>query len=455
MSIKRMAHLLVPLAVLASSVAGPSLAGTNDVEGWRSDIDSIVQEITSTHPNPWHRITADEFTVHVENLKAEVPTLDEEEIIVRAMQLVALLHDGHTMLRPVNHPAFKLWFPLRFDQFADGVFITAIDKKYAELVGAKVLRFGNLSAQDAFQKVGSVAFMDSRYGIPKEVPGYISNATILTVLKIIETPHSLPLALELPSGKKQSVSIPSAEWRAVFGWTRQNYGIPGNGDFVNVFSDKMDNLPLHLKNLLTEADFYWFELLPEHETLYLQFNTVGNAADEPFDEFVQRLWEYYDEHAGKIDKFVIDLRYNDGGNGYLLQPLLHGFIRHDEIIQRGRLYAIVGPWTFSAATNFLGQLIEHTAVITVGEPAAGPLNWFSDWKQVVLPHSGLNLWVSTLYWQRGEPSDDRGFYPPDFPVPVTSRDFFSGNDKAVEAILSGKVAALSDVPRGDNSPPPS
>ena len=345
MSIKRTAHLLLPLTVLASSVVAPSPAGTTDVEGWRSDIDSIAREIASTHPHPWHRITADEFATHVEKLKAEVPTLDEEEIIVRAMQLVALVHDGHTMLRPVNHPAFTLWFPLRFDQFADGIFITAIDKKYAELVGARVLRFGNLTAQDAFQRVGSVAFMDSRHSIPKEVPGYISNATILTVLKIIETPHALPLELELPSGKKQNVSIPSAEWRAVFGWTRQNYGIPGSGDFVNVFSDKMDRLPLHLKNLLTEADFYWFKLVP--------------------------------------------------------------------------------------------------------------LNWFSDWKQVVLPHSGLNLWVSTLYWQRGEPSDDRGYYPPDFSVPVTSRDFFSGNDKALEAILSGKVVTLADVPRGDNSPPPS
>jgi hypothetical protein len=427
--------------LLALFIVAPSPASTVDVKAWRSDIDLIVEKLTSTHPNPWYRVTADEFAVHAEKLKADVPTLDDREIIVRTMQLVALVQDGHTMLRPVNHPAFRHWFPLRIDQFADGVFITAIEKQYAELVGARVLRFGNLTSQDAFQRVGSVASMDSRKSIPKEVPGYISNATILKVLKIIETPHSLPLELELPSGEKRNVSISATEWRAAFGWTRQNYGIPGNADFVNVFSDTMDSLPLHLKNLLTEADFYWFELLPEHKTLYLQFNTVGNAADEPFHEFVERLWDYYDEHSGKIDKFVIDLRYNDGGNGYLLQPLIHGLIRHEEIIQRGRLYVITGRCTFSAATNFLGQLIEHTDVITVGETAAGPLNWFSDWEQLVLPHSGLNLWVSTLYWQRGEPSDERGYYPPDFLVPVTSRAFFSGNDKALEAILSGEVVA--------------
>jgi hypothetical protein len=190
---------------------------------------------------------------------------------------------------------------------------------------------------------------------------------------------------------------------------------------------------------LTGAEFYWFELIPEQKTLYFQFNTVGNAADEPFSDFVKRLWGYYNAHIEKIEKFVIDLRYNDGGNGFLLQPLVHGFIRHEEISRRGRLFAITGPCTFSAATNFLGQLIEHTDVITVGEPAAGPLNWFSDWEQMVLPHSGLNLLVSTLYWQRGQPADRRGYYSPDFSVPVTSQNFFSGHDKALEAILSGKV----------------
>jgi hypothetical protein len=442
---RRTAYLPLPIALLAFLVVAPSPASTVNVEGWRSDIDLIVGKIKSTHPNPWNRIDANEFAAHAEELKADLPALDEEEIIVRAMQLVALVQDGHTMLRPVNHPAFRRWFPLRIDQFADGVFITAIDKQYAELVGARVLRLGDLAARDAFQKVGSVAFMDSRHSIPKEVPAYISNATILRALKIIDTSHSLPLELELQSGEKRNVSIPAMEWRAVFGWTRQNYGIPGSGDFANVFSAKMDSLPLHLKKLLNGADFYWFELLPEHKTLYLQFNTVGNAAGEPFVDFVERLWGYYDEHSEKIEKFVIDLRYNDGGNGYLLQPMIHGFIRHEEISQRGRLYAITGPCTFSAATNFLGQMIEHTDVVTVGEPAAGPLNWFSDWEQLVLPHSGVNLWVSTLYWQRGQPADRRGYYPPDFPVPVKSRDFFSGNDRALGAILSGEVVTqLSD-----------
>jgi hypothetical protein len=434
-----MAFLQISIALLASLVVVPASGNEVDVATWRSDVDFIVEKIASIHPNPWYRISANEFAIHADELKADLPALEEEEIIVRAMQLVALVHDGHTILRPVNHPAFRYWFPLRIDQFADGVFITAVDVRYSELVGAQVLRLGNMTARDAFQAVGSVASMDSRHSIPKEVPAYISNATILKALKIIDEMRSLPLELELQSGETRIVSIPALEWGSFFGWTRQNYGIPGDVAFVNVFSDKKDNLPLHLKKLLTGADFYWFELIPEQKTLYFQFNTVGNAADEPFSDFVKRLWGYYNAHIEKIEKFVIDLRYNDGGNGFLLQPLVHGFIRHEEISRRGRLFAITGPCTFSAATNFLGQLIEHTDVITVGEPAAGPLNWFSDWEQMVLPHSGLNLLVSTLYWQRGQPGDRRGYYSPDFSVPVTSQNFFSGDDKALKAILSGKV----------------
>jgi tetratricopeptide (TPR) repeat protein len=53
--------------------------------------------------------------------------------------------------------------------------------------------------------------------------------------------------------------------------------------------------------------------------------------------------------------------------------------------------------------------------------------------------------LSTLYWQEGHPSDTRGFYPPEFPVPVTFNDFYSGKDRALDANLNDKVETLFDI----------
>jgi tetratricopeptide (TPR) repeat protein len=214
-------------------------------------------------------------------------------------------------------------------------------------------------------------------------------------------------------------------------------------------AERRAELPLHLRHL--RDTHFWFEHLPESGALYVQFNSVNNSPEETLEQFTNRLWAFYEDNPGQIDKFVLDLRYNPGGNGYLLRPFIHEFIKHEEISKRGNLYAIIGPGTFSAASNCLAQLIEHTEVIVVGEPASGPLNWCSDTQLLQLPHSSMSLRVSTLCWQGGHASDARGYFPPEHPVPSLASDLFAGTDRALEVILEGKVSPLVDILRNDGA----
>lgn len=428
-----------------------SLADLVDVERWRSDVDFVVEQVESIHPQPWQRITEEEFKRLARELKGDIPDLSEEEITVRLMQLVARLGDGHTNLLPLGRSEFANWFPLRFDHFFDGIFITAISTEHHDLLGAKVLRVGRMTAAEAFERVGSAASADSRCGWRRAVPPLFSNATILKALGIVES-DELRLEVRTPDGARRKVRIPSVSWRVDFGWTRWGYRAPGDVEHVNVYShlgDQTENLPLHLRHLRETR--FWFEFLPKHRTMYVQFNSVSNTRNETLEQFTQRLWDFWDGHAGGIDNFVLDLRYNPGGNGYLLRPFIHGFIKHSEVNRRGNLYAIVGPGTYSAASNCLGQMIQHTEVIVVGEPASGPLNWCSDTQRLQLPHSGLSLRVSTLCWQTGHASDTRGYVPPEYLVPVRASDLFAGKDRALEAILLGQVRTLPDILRNEGS----
>lgn len=415
------------------------------VRRWRTDIEFIVRSVASRHPDPWHRISRDSFESVAARLVAAVPDLREEAVVVRAMQLVALLGDGHTALAPFNHALFVHWFPVRMERFADGLFITGIDRDHAAFVGAKVLRIGRYSAEEAFDLVGTVTSVDNRLGLPRTVPTYLPSAAVLVGLNILTSAESLPLEVALSGGSTASLVMRSTSWPIDLGWARNRGVVPGGGAAVTVFSDRMDQLPLHLRRLLTSRDRYWFEVLPRQRALYFQFNSVTNG-DEPFAAFVERLWGAYERNAADIDRFVVDLRYNEGGDGTLLRPLLHGFIRHEAVNRRGHLFVITGPHTFSAASNLVGQMLEHTEAITVGEPG-GPLNWFSDTERLVLPSGRLSIDVSTMYWQRGHALDDRGYHAPEFPVPVTAGDFFSGEDRALEAILGGRAVPLADVVR--------
>ncbi len=99
-------------------------------EQWRADIDTLVFELESTHPNLYHRGTKNEFKSAIANLQCDLSILNSSsEVIVRLMQALALLEDGHTFIVSYNSFDFDSWFPLRTHNFTDGLFITVIDKE--------------------------------------------------------------------------------------------------------------------------------------------------------------------------------------------------------------------------------------------------------------------------------------------------------------------------------------
>jgi len=91
--------------------------------------------------------------------------------------------------------------------------------------------------------------------------------------------------------------------------------------------------------------------------------------------------------------------------------------------------------TFSAAQLLTASLERETHALFVGEPTGGKPNHYGDAKRVTLPNSGIVLAVSTLYWERGGPDDQRIWLEPDIPAPPSARAYFAGRDPAMEAIL--------------------
>jgi hypothetical protein len=105
------------------------------------------------------------------------------------------------------------------------------------------------------------------------------------------------------------------------------------------------------------------------------------------------------------------------------------------IVERGRLFTIIGRRTFSAAMNCANALEQHTNTLFVGEPTGTSPNHYGDAARIVLPHSGLSVFASTLYWQDSSPQDTRPWIAPHLPVAMTREDYLANRDPALEAIL--------------------
>ena len=412
---------------------------------WRQDIDSLTAKIERYHPAPWVRISRETFMARVEEIKADLQKWDKERIILELMRLVASLRDGHTGVMLDNQDSFNLWFPIRIEKFRDGLFITGTDINNSGLLGAKVLRIGKLDAESAYNRVGTIIAADSDHGIARLATNYLSNAVILKTLGIIDSQGFLPLEVLLQDGTEKKISVESAEWRMRFTLYYYKTQVPTNNETKTIFDDKLDTLPLYLSRFIPSRIPYWFEYIPDEKMIYIQYNNVANWNKDPFGDFTERLFKTYDEHIAGIDKFVIDVRFNSGGNGYLLPPFIREYILRRDSLTRGKLYIITGGQTFSAASNFIGRMLKNTSAITVGDIAAGPLNWCSDTITFALPNSNLMFNLSTMFWQEGHATDNRGYYPPDHYIPATFKDYVSGSDPVLEAIKNIQALSLKDI----------
>jgi len=178
----------------------------------------------------------------------------------------------------------------------------------------------------------------------------------------------------------------------------------------------------------------------------MQFNVVVEQEEESFEEFRNRMWKEVDAHADSIEYFILDLRYNPGGNGLMVMPFLNEIIKRDFINRKGHFYTLIGRATNSAAVLFMAELSMHTQTLFVGEPSGAAFNMFSDARFAgKLPNSGLNFNIATEYFNVSWPANKNYTIIPQYPAPFSADDFFSGKDPALEAVLSGKIKTVETV----------
>ena len=180
----------------------------------------------------------------------------------------------------------------------------------------------------------------------------------------------------------------------------------------------------------------YYEYLPDSKTLYVRHSQVRNEPDETIEAFFEKVFKFVEEN--EVEKFVLDVRLNGGGNNYLNRPVIVGLIAARKINQPGRLFTIIGRRTFSACQNLINELEKYTETIFVGEPSSENVNFYGDTVQKTLPNSGLNMRLSHLWWQNHDPRDTRQWTAPNIAVDMTFDDYRNNHDPVMETILNYK-----------------
>lgn len=398
---------------LILAACGPGEARPQSrADAWRADLQYAANELPRRHVNAFHTITRQRFAAAVKDLDAAIPTLNEDQVLVELMRLVALIGDGHTHLDlPPQWPRYAV----ELAWFGDELRVVAAAAPHHGALGAQVVGIGGVTVDSAMRLVSRL--------VPR---GENERRTRLTATILLSSPqvlHGLGLSspsrdavLDLVTGAGEAAreTLTAVNLREASGW-RLATGQP----------------PLWLRRL---GEGWWVEVLPAERAAYLSFSRYSPEAE--FEQRCRELGRLLDQSG--VRRIVIDLRRNQGGDFTLVRRFLLPLLRDRAALNHvGGVYAIIGPGTFSAAmVNALDLRREVTAIL-VGEPTGARPNSYSEHGDLQLPNSGLRVSYSTRYYRFG--ADSATAVEPDRRIEPTWNDFRSGRDPVLDWILSQPI----------------
>ncbi len=407
------------------------------VEDWREDLRSYSEQMRATHIDLFNAMSEEQFETALADLDRRLPALERHEIIVELSRITAMVGDGHTALWLTPNPenGFKQ-VPILLYWLKDGLYVLGIERQNAAAVGGKVVRIGNVDADEAMARVRPLVPRDNEMGILALTPRYLEIPDVLHALRITDSKDIVTYTVQTRSGDELKIAldaIPDA-WLSNLG-TRPFVILSPSDRVEMVYGRGTPDRPQPMY-LSDPGNLFWYKWLDESPTLYVQLNAIRNKADERMQDFFERALREADSRP--IDRLVIDLRFNGGGNNFNNYPVIRGIVKRDQIDQNGRLFVITSRHTFSAAGHLVTYLERQTDALFVGEPTGASPNHYGDAGLVELPNSGLQARASAVYWQNSLPSrfETRDWTPPDISAELTIDDYLNGRDPALEAILA-------------------
>jgi hypothetical protein len=411
-----LSHIRIAIVFLALGFLFGSANAGPTADQWRGDLDTLAENLLERHPNFFTKHTVEEFEDAIETLDAKLDTLDDQQIVMEIGRIVALGGDAHTTVGLNEFAKAMHRLPIQVIVLSDGVFISAATGPYAELIGAQILKFGDVDADEAFERVGELFAYENHSKLINTGTVYITLMPALAAVGIADAfdADSFELTIKDDQGER-AVSLDCTIPKERQQWT----------SFAQLFKGDM---PLAYRK---SSGNYQTDFLADTKTVYLAYNKCKDAEDFPMKTLIEFVMTKSDELDAQ--RLIIDLRFNGGGDETILWPMMDALKQSDRFKDKGDIVVLISRWTFSSAMTNAHQLKERLGAILIGEPTSGKPNHFGQLGSFVLPNSKLTISHSTKWFQKVEGDPDA--VEPDMLVEFDSAAFFGGRDPVLEAAL--------------------
>jgi hypothetical protein len=380
---------------------------------WLEDLDMLAEQLPQKHKNLFFKISQTEFHTKLEKLEESIPELEDDEIKVELMKVLASVGDSHTQM--ILHSARI--FPVKFYCFKEGIHVIYTTKDYQAILHQKLIGVEDMDVEAAIQRLSSVTAYENQSQLKHRLPNLLFRTDILYGLHIIQDKEKARFVFADRNQKRTERTIFSMSVKE----NPEPIGLPHNRP-----------LPLYMRNA---NKFFWVEYLDKEQTLYFKYNACRNMSGLTVQKFTEDLLEFMESHP--ILRLVVDLRNNGGGNSNLLMPFITRLKERKQINQKGRLYVVVGRQTFSSAVLNALAFQNVTEAVFVGEPTGGKPNHFGEVKGFMLKNSKIGIQYSTKYFTHSK--EDTSSFNPDVLIEPSIRDYLEYRDPVLEYILDHEL----------------
>ncbi len=414
------------------------VAGYAQSNPWQSDLEKLRELVMAKSGYIFQVYDQQAWVRDYDALLQSSSTMTKDEIRVALMVLIAKLQDGHSgiWIQEMVIPTEGVkWFPIRMYYFKEGLYVIAADEKYADFIGSRVERFGNLSVDEASQKLFEISNGENEYGDMFKVPFLMIYPSIITGLGLIDDPNVLPLTVRSADGSVHEIAVES-----------QTYG-----EGVSQFFDRFEAPAANSVRMDAQASITWpstkwsvdppyrVDYIAERKTAYLQMNVLRDPPGHSLMDNYENFWRIVE--TKEVEKIIIDLRNNGGGNLHNAWPFVFKLRANAHLNQENKLIVLVGRKTFSAATAFMSMLERHTEAVFMGEPSGGRPNQTEGTPVFPPPRLekvGVDVLLSRGRWVHTHPEDEREYLVPDIQIEESITDWMAGYDRVYQKALELK-----------------
>jgi len=394
---------------------------------WQDDLRFLQTTVNEDYPFLFKKTTSQEFNSAVETLHDQIPNMEDHEVIVGLSRVIALFKYGHTDISFRQEPFTFRQFPFNFYQYNDGVYIQGTHKNYEKALGAKVNAINGISIEDALKTIAPV--------VPSENDQYFK-AFGINYLRIPEVLHAQGISNELSDTVELTLKKNGETFKQSFTALEKGKRIPVQYSHLFQKDDWLEarnqsETPLYLKNI---DKIYYYEYLAEEKAVYVRHSQIQDDPSEDIPTFYKGVFDFIE--ANDVEKLILDVRLNGGGNNYKNKAVVTGIIKSEKINQVGNLFVILGRRTFSACQNLVNELDSYTNALFIGEPTSENVNFYGDNRQVELPNSKIPVFLSFAWWQDKPQWENDEWLAPHISVDMSYSEYNSNKDPVLDVALN-------------------